>query len=71
MQECISSAVRSEAEEMKGANTSKVFEDVDLQLSKSSLHSCSSMGYLVRSISHATVEVILEAAQSMKNVGTK
>lgn len=40
----------------------KVFEDVDLQLSRSSLHSCSSIGYLVRSISHATVEVILEAA---------
>lgn len=36
----------------------------DLQLSKSSLHSCSSIGYLVRSISQATVEVILEAARN-------
>lgn len=32
----------------------------NLQLSRSSIHSCSSMGYLVRSMSQATVDVILE-----------
>lgn len=30
------------------------------QLSKSSMHSCSSMGYFVRSMSHAAVDVILK-----------
>lgn len=31
------------------------------------MHSCSSMGYLVRSMSHATVEVILETRLSRDN----
>ena len=34
-------------------------EEADSQLSRSSMHSCSSMGYLVRSMSQATVEVML------------
>lgn len=46
-----------------GISTTSALED--LQLSRSSRHSCSSMGYFVRSISQATVEVILEAAQNM------
>lgn len=37
----------------------KLYMNTNLQLSKSSIHSCSSIGYLVRSISQATVEVIL------------
>ena len=34
-------------------------EEADSQLSRSSMHSCSSMGYLVRSMSQATVDVML------------
>ncbi len=38
------------------------------QLSKSSMHSCSSMGYFVRSISHAAVDVILKGKASRLNI---
>lgn len=34
------------------------------QLSKCSMHSCSSMGYLARSMSQATVEVMLSRQQA-------
>lgn len=42
--------------------------NTNLQLSKSSIHSCSSIGYLVRSISQATVEVILGTNGHFLNV---
>lgn len=41
--------------------------DPNLQLSRSSMHSCSSIGYFVRSMSHATVEVILGTQQPSKS----